>query len=172
MRDSLWRRSLAVSFCLVAAAGVVPSGAQELDPAFRADIVKLMEVTGGAKMGEQMASMVSSSFLEGLEKAQPDVPPRAFEIVQEILEAEFAAGFDGPDGLIAKMIPIYAKYLDHEEVRGLLAFYESELGRKTIAVMPSLMQEGAQVGEAWAEEIMPRVEKRIRERMKAEGLDE
>jgi hypothetical protein len=131
-----------------------------------------MEVTGAAKLGEQMASLVSNSILEGFMKGNPDVPARAVEIVQEVLEAEFAGAFDGPDGLLEKMVPIYAKYLDHQEVRGLLAFYESELGRKTIAVMPSLMQEGAQVGEAWAEEIMPRVEKRIRERIKAEGLDQ
>jgi len=165
-----WRSSLVVSFCLVAAAGAFPSGAQELDPSFRADILKLMEVTGAAKLGEQMASLITSSFLEGLENANPDVSARALDIAQEVIEAEISGAFDGPDGLVAKMIPVYAKYFDHQEVRGLLAFYETELGRKTIAVMPALMQEGARVGQAWGAEMAPRVEKRFHERMKAEGL--
>jgi len=69
-----------------------------------------------------------------------------------------------------KMIPLYAKYFDHEEVRALVAFYQTELGRKTIAVMPQLMQEGAEVGRAWAADVMPRVEEAIQTRLRIEGL--
>ncbi len=37
--------------------------------------------------------------------------------------------------------PIYAKYFSEEELREMLAFYRTPVGRRSIEVMPSLMQE-------------------------------
>lgn len=84
--------------------------------------------------------------------------------------AEFSAAFRAQDGLLTRMVPVYARHFNHEEVRGLLAFYETDLGRKTISVMPTLMQEGAELGQAWAAEIMPRVQETLQARLRAEGL--
>lgn len=144
--------------------------AQAVDPSFEADILKLMEVTGSVRMGEQMAVLISTEVMNGFRKAHPQVPARAFDIVEEVVQGEFATALSAPDGLMPKMIPLYAKYFDHEEVRALIAFYETELGRKAIAVMPQLMQEGAEVGRAWAADVMPRVEEAIQTRLRIEGL--
>lgn len=164
------RLVLGLAFLLCALGSAPQSSAEEIDPAFRADIVRLMEVTGSAEVGEQMASLISGQILDGFKKTHPRVSPRAFDIAKEVLVAEFATAFKGPEGLFAKLIPLHAKYFSQEDVRGLLAFYETELGRKMIAVMPALMQESAQVGQAWAEEMMPRVDKVLKERLEAEGL--
>lgn len=146
------------------------AGAQEVDPSFEADILKLMEVTGSVRMSEQMAALISTEMMNGFRKAHPQVPARAFDIVQEVVLGELATALSAPDGLMPKMIPLYAKYFDHEEVRTLLAFYQTDLGRKTIAVMPALMQEGAEVGRAWAADVMPRVEEAVQTRLRIEGL--
>ncbi|NRB08638.1 MAG: DUF2059 domain-containing protein [Richelia sp.] len=36
---------------------------------------------------------------------------------------------------------LYSKDFTNEEIKGLIAFYETPLGRKTISVMPKLLQE-------------------------------
>ena len=52
----------------------------------------------------------------------------------------------------------------------MLAFYQTDLGKKTIAAMPSIIREGAAVGEQWAEANMPRVLEVLETRLKSEGL--
>ncbi len=144
--------------------------AQDIEPAFRADIVRLMEVTGGAKLGQQMASAVSQQFLQAFAQGHPDLPPRVVDIAKEVMEQEIAKAFEGPDSLVTQLVPIYAKHFSHEDIRGLLAFYDSDLGRRAIAEMPALLQESMQVGRRWGADVGPRVQAAVEERLKAEGL--
>jgi len=41
-------------------------------------------------------------------------------------------------------LPLYDKYFDEQELEQMLVFYRTPLGRKSIEVMPGLMQEAAQ----------------------------
>lgn len=146
-----------------------PAQAQDLDPAFRADIVKMMDLTGTLKIGRQMAAMISQQMLQALKAQHPEMPARTVEVVQEVAEKEFASAFASPDGLQQKLIPLYARYFTHEDVRGLIAFYQSPLGQKSLSVMPALMQDAAKLGQQWAAEATPRVQEAIRKRLDAEA---
>jgi hypothetical protein len=140
-----------------------------VDPAIRADIEKLMVVTGQAEMGVQMATTISNAFLNGFKQTQKVVPPRLIEVVREVVNAELAKAFSGPE-IKDKQIALYAKYFTHTEVKSLIAFYESELGRKTVANMPDLMREGSAIGEQWAKGAMPGIIQVLEARLKSEGL--
>ena len=59
-----------------------PALAQDVDPAFRADIVKMMEVTGTSKIGRQMATMISQQMLQMTKAQHPEVPAHGFEVVR------------------------------------------------------------------------------------------
>jgi uncharacterized protein len=142
---------------------------QTIAPEFKADIERLMEISGAASLGEQMANLASSSVLEAM-KAQSDVPDRVFVIVREVLRQEFAKAFTDPDGIRAKQVELYAKYFTHEEVRGLLAFYQTDVGKKAIKVLPALVQEGAAIGQEWATANMPRMLMLLETRLRAEGF--
>lgn len=146
-----------------------PARAQDVDPAFRADIVKMMDLTGTSKIGRQMATMISQQMLQSLKAQRPDVPAHTFEVVQDVAEKEFETAFEGPDGLQQKMIPLYAKYFTQDDVRGLIAFYQSPLGQKSLSVMPALMQDAMKLGQQWASEATPRVQEAIKKRLDAEG---
>jgi hypothetical protein len=162
---------LAITIILLAAA---PAGvaAQEppLDPAFRADILRLMDVMGTGNMTKQMPSMLFRQLMEDARKEHVDLSGRAYEIQREVLEQEVTKALDGPEGLVAKMVPIYARHFSREDVRGLIAFYESDLGRRMVAEMPALAQETIRVGMQWGKDLAPHVEAVVRERLKAEGL--
>jgi uncharacterized protein len=149
---------------------VQPARAQTVDPAFAADIQKLMDVTGSAEMRTQAANFIATQIVGGLRKSQPGIPERAFLVAKEVLDTEFAKAFAGPGGITSVMIPIYAKYFTHEEVKGLLSFYGTDLGKKAIAVMPKLFQEGAGASQQWMAQNMARINMVLESRLRAEGF--
>jgi len=160
------------TFLVIAALSLQAATAsgQALDDSFRSDIEKVLEVTGAAQIATQTASLISRQLLETVRNTNPSISDRSLEVVNQVLESEFAKAFAGPDSLINKMVLIYAKHFTHEDVRGLLAFYGSDLGKKTIAAMPLLLQEGAEAGREWGARQMPRIMGVVMERLKAEGL--
>jgi uncharacterized protein len=141
----------------------------QIAPALKADIEKLMIVTGQAALGEQMAGQISDAFLNGFKQSQNVVPPRVIDVVREVINTEFSKAFSGAE-IRDKQIALYAKYFTHADVKGLIAFYETELGRKTIANMPSLLREGGEIGQQWAQGAMPRIIQTLETRLKSEGL--
>jgi hypothetical protein len=91
------------------------------------------------------------------------------EIVREVLNTEFEQAFNGGE-IKDRQIALYAKYFTHDDVKGMLAFYQTDLGKKAIAAMPSLTREGAAIGEQWARTNMSRVLEVVETRLKSEGL--
>jgi hypothetical protein len=144
--------------------------APPVDATLRADIEKLMAITGQTQLGVQMANTIAEAFLNGFkEQTQEVIPPRVIEIVREVITSEFATAFTGPE-IKDKQVALYAKYFTHADVKGLIAFYETELGRKTIGNMPNLLREGAAIGEEWAKGAMPKMLQVLEGRLKSEGF--
>src|SRR5258705_2645467 len=112
--------------------------AQTADAQFRADIERLLEVTGSAKLGAQMARLVADSVMSGLKQSRPDIPDRAFTIVKEVLDEEFSNMYAAPDGILGDMVDLYAKHFTHDDVLGLLELYSSPVGQKAVSVLPLL----------------------------------
>lgn len=167
MRVMLVRSLIAVAVLLVPQF----APAQTMAPEFRADIEQLLSVTGSADIGVQMALLVTDSMLKQMRASNPNVPPRAVEVVQEVLKDEFTKAMQGPDGMMFQLVDVYARHLTHDDVKGLLAFYSTPLGRKSIAVMPVLTREGMEVGNAWGQRNMPRILEALRTRLQAEGFN-
>ncbi|HEY0555196.1 MAG TPA: DUF2059 domain-containing protein [Thermoanaerobaculia bacterium] len=135
-----------------------PARAQQTAPAEdaaakRQDIRKLLEVTGSAKLGQQVLAQMLDSF----KSTNSKVPE---EFWDQILK-EFDSG-----SLIDLVVPIYEKHLTHEDIKGMLAFYESPLGRKLIEVTPAITQESMTAGQQWGLEIAKRIQKRLEDRPK------
>ncbi|HXG57340.1 MAG TPA: DUF2059 domain-containing protein [Vicinamibacterales bacterium] len=75
-----------------------------------------------------------------------------------------------PDGLMANIVSVYAKHFSAEDVRGLVAFYNTDVGKKLIAMMPKLLQESMEVSQKWAERETPRIIGVLDARLKKEGI--
>jgi hypothetical protein len=141
-----------------------------IDPALRADIERLMEVTGSNALATQMANSFSDAFFNGFKQTQGGaVPARLIEVTRDVLTQEFVTAFTGPD-MRDKQVALYARHFTHEDVRALLTFYQTDIGKKAIAVMPTLSREGAEMGQDWAKENMPRILQVLQTRLKEEGL--
>jgi uncharacterized protein len=149
--------------------GQIARGAPAMDPALKADIERLMDVTGASGNAIQMADSISDAFLNGFKQTQTVVPPRMIEVVREVLNAECAKAFTGPE-MREQQVALYARHFTHEDVRALLAFYQTDIGKKAIAVMPTLAREGAEIGQEWGRSNMPRILRVLQTRLNEEGF--
>ena len=88
--------------------------------------------------------------------------------LKQVIESEFVAATKGP--LLEETVAAYANYFTPDDVRGLLAFYNSELGKRTVDVTPAIAQELAASGQRWAENELPRIRAGIAFRLRKEGF--
>ena len=124
----------------------------EIDPAKQADIKKMLIATGAGKMGMQVINQMI-----GMQRQQNPKVPKEFwdDFIGEI----------SADELIDLTIPAYDKHLSHAEVKELLKFYESPVGKKLLKVQPMIVQDSMAAGQKWGMELG----QRIADRLQSEG---
>ncbi|MBX7226775.1 MAG: DUF2059 domain-containing protein [Chitinophagales bacterium] len=68
--------------------------------------------------------------------------------------------------LVEMLTPIYKEYLTLEDLEGIIAFYESPVGKKYVDNLPFITEESMKVGKEWgqeiAEKIIEKMEKKAR----------
>ena len=109
-------------------------------PAQADDVRQLLELTGVA----QSFIQVLPNMLAPLKKLQPNVPDEFWK--------EFSKGITA-ESLIDRIVPIYQKYYSQDDVKQLLSFYQSPVGRKTIQVQTDLMRDSLVAGQQWGAEL-------------------
>lgn len=114
------------------------------DAALHAKVAKMIELSG-AKTNfdmaiDQMLDLQKMQFSDALSD-------EFFEEFQK------EAKKDGFSKIVDKLIPIYMEHHTEEEIDGMIAFYESEIGKKMVEKTPLIMQEAMQVGQAWGAEM-------------------
>lgn len=57
------------------------------------------------------------------------------------------------DDLYDKIAIIYDKHFTEDDLKAIITFYESPIGKKMVKEMPEIMQESMDVGRIWGEEI-------------------
>ncbi|MEE8188392.1 MAG: DUF2059 domain-containing protein [Kiloniellales bacterium] len=140
-----------------------------VEPAKDAAIRELLEITGTMALAKQAMKQMMPSMWELVKKADP----RISDDLLSVMEEEFLNAFDEslPE-FIGGMVAIYDKYFTIGEINELLAFYRTELGRKTIKVMPQLLTESMSFGEVWGRDVLaPLALDRIAKRFRKKGYD-
>jgi uncharacterized protein len=116
-----------------------------VDPVKEDDIRALLEITGSAKVGEEMQKafleQVRASFAESLPQNE-----RSKRFVDEYID-RFQKKFN-PQALTELTIPIYDKHISADDLKGLLAFYRSPLGERTLKALPLVLKESRERGAA------------------------
>ena len=166
-----WMLGMAFAACLLGAPHVAQAQAAApataIAPAFEQDIRRLLEITGAQKLGEQLANTFMQQFSQSIRASNPNIPPRAMEIAIEVTSKMFTERYSA---LMPKLVAAYARLLTPDEVRQMLAFYETPLGKRMIEVTPALSQAGAQAGSEWGQSMIPDLQAEMQRRFKAEGL--
>ena len=114
------------------------STADELTPAKVADIKQLLDLTGAYRVGQMLSGAVARQMTETLRRTRPDLAPELFTVLADEVNAIFAEEMS-PTGSFADVVSlVYHNHFTHDEVRGLVAFYQTPLGRKLAAEMALL----------------------------------
>ena len=117
----------------------------------RADIIRLLRMTGAAKGAAQALDLM----LPSLKDSMPQVPEPVWrEFRSEVRE----------DDMIELTCQIWDKHFTHQEVRDLIRFYESPTGQKIIRETPAIQQESLLAGQKWGNQIVDRILVRLREK--------
>ncbi len=140
--------------------------AEELSAGKRADIQKLLQMTGAMAIGAQMSEAVVAQMTDVLRKARPDIPERILNLLRQEVNAVIGENVTALEELT---IAVYHRHFNQSEIKGMIAFYSTPLGQKTIQVMPVLMRESMDVGQRWGRGLGPTIEARIRGRLQSEG---
>ncbi len=138
----------------------LPAVAQEppppMDEAHAAEVRELLRLTNAAGQGQQMIAAIAVP----LKKMNPQVPEAVWtELLGEIRSEDLAA----------LAVPVYAKYLSPDDVKGLIAFYRSPVGQRLLSVQPKILEESMEVGRQWGAECARRVIKRLQEKGYGKG---
>jgi hypothetical protein len=122
----------------------------EPDPEKLVDVRKLMELTGSKKLGEQVLNQM---FLQ-LKNQLPKVPEKFWQDLRQSLNI---------NEMLESMVPVHAKYFTHEEVKELIRFYESPVGRKLTEATPKISEESMVEGQKWVLKTGQMIEKKLEE---------
>ena len=125
-----------ISFIFITPTYATPStaNAANMDQSKREDIKKLLILMNSKQLGKQVLMQMITQF----KKMQPKVPDSFWN--QFVNDKSM-------DSLMDLTIPIYAKHLSHEDIKGLIKFYQTPVGKKFITKMPLITQESMQAGQ-------------------------
>ena len=115
-----------------------------------ANLRKMIQLTGGAKIIDQMFSAMSAQMKD----------PRQ----QEIL-AQFQKELDVNE-IYNIMIPAWDKYLSADDIKDTIRFYESPAGKRLLDAQPKVLTDSMPKIMEWSQQIS----QRLLEKMKEKGV--
>ena len=118
----------AVTFCLV----VAPALAETFNSAKKTDIEKLIRITGPPDVTRQTSHFFIRQFSQSIKASRPDLPAKTYHILSDEINKVVDEHMTAEGGFLDRVVPIYAKHFNHLEIKGLLKFYQTDLGQKTI----------------------------------------
>jgi len=138
-----------VPSCSSAAQNPPPSPQQLEEQAKERDIRRLLQLNGTLSLAEQ----VRNRFVHDAKEVYATVPQGAIEDFGNRIK---------PDDFYALMVPIYARHFSHDEIKQLIAFYESPIGMKLIASLPAMNVEAQDATSQWTRELTQKLVQELR----------
>ncbi|HYE48363.1 MAG TPA: DUF2059 domain-containing protein [Azospirillaceae bacterium] len=128
---------------------------------------KLIEKTGAAVVGQQIASTINQQIVQNMKQANParSVEVEAFvtDFYMPVLREEIPA-------MMEEMAKIYARHFTAADLRQIITFYDSPLGRKMLRVTPQIMQQATTAGLDLGQRAAKRAEEEFAKTAKTNGL--
>ena len=127
-----------------------PAAPAEDKDAKRAEIRKLIELTGAASVSADVMQQIIGPIRNGF----PEVPPEFWDNFTKEIRA---------DELVDLVVPLYDRYYTRQEIHELTAFYQSPVGQKTVKVLPRLSAEAISIGQDWGRTVAERAMKKLKQ---------
>ncbi len=163
-----FRGMVAVTAFVVAAQLSPVAGAQAIDPAALKEARLLLDAMHASATSDQMVQQMMKSMGAGLEASNPGKGAEVQKLMNEVLLPELSK--IKPEMLDATA-NIYAANFSTDELKQMVAYYQSDIGRKMIERLPTLIQEQGQVARAMIGKMMPDIQAKLQAAITAHGLN-
>ena len=126
--------------------GTMLSFGQE-NSTYKSSLKKLMQVSGAEVAYKGALNQMISMF----KQQQSNVPNEFWdEFTAEVNKDSF-------ENLISLVLPIYQKHMTEQDLVGVIAFYETPLGKKFAEKTPLITQESMLAGQEWGKQVSQKV---------------
>ncbi len=124
-------------------AQTAPATTQGIDPAKEADIRRLFEVMNAKQMQDQLVGAMLNEMQRQImaNQAQDERSQEFVNLIMTRLRKKFREA-----DFLSPLVPLYDKYYSDDDIKELIAFYETPLGQKYLKVAPQINTEGMTVG--------------------------
>lgn len=125
------------------------------------DIRQLMEANHTMRNAMQVVELIATNVTRFQRSRRPVDADRVLELAREETTVVCQSNLDALGDRLAEL---YDQNFTHDEVREMLIFYSSPLGRKTLEVMPLLVSSSVHAMQVWGQGLLPEIRKRMRAR--------
>lgn len=134
----------------VAAAAKASTAQAKVESGKRDDIRRLLALTSAGELANEAMDNSEKNIRPLLTGALP-----AGEYRDKLVDLFFDKFHSKRDTnqLVELIVPIYDKYYTDEEVKGLIALYQTPLGKKMLAALPKIMSESQAAGAQWGQQL-------------------
>lgn len=128
-----------------------------------------LNIAGNANQ-ELVIDCYVQNIVAQLKKTTPNIDPKAFYIarkeITKIVEKDMFA-----NGAFEEILyPIYAKQFSNEDIKNLIEFYNTDLGRKIILATPAITRESMIEGNNLSNSLSPQIMQQINTALAADGI--
>ena len=134
------------------------------------DRVLLQTGQSAIAVGKQFSDLFIQQMTSVLKQSNPNINPRAFEIIEEEITDLINEEFVINSSLSKIMYPIYDRHLSIEDLKKMIELNDTPFGKKLIKLMPLITQESMQAGQALGQSLAPKIQDRIVSRFEKEGI--
>ena len=121
---------------------------------------EFLEMSGVKQTAVVMADGMFNLFATDFKKKNPNASQKTLNIIKEEISAYYDEAF-ASDSYYNILYPIYDKHFTSEELVDIMNFYKTPTGKKTLKVMPIMMQESIAAGQVWGQAQVPAIQARL-----------
>lgn len=108
----------------------------------------------GMAQDSYKSDVIETIKLSGATAGITVIIDQVLPMIPEENQADFKKEYEALlPSLYEKMVPVYQKYYTHEEIKEMLKFYNSPLGKKIAGNAGNLTSDGMKVGQDWGMEL-------------------
>lgn len=132
----------------------ISAQAQTNSKTYPATLKKFLEASGSLETFQSAIGTMLNQF--------KNMYPSAPEEIWTEFQKEFST--TSLDDLVSMLAPIYEKHLTENDLKELIKFYESPVGKKLAKESPAIMQESMTAGQSWGMKVAEKVQAKMKEK--------
>jgi uncharacterized protein len=148
--------------------GLQAHDAAAMDAEKRANIEALLKDTGMLANMSRMIDLLIPQIMGSLKKENLKIPDTVWDEFTGMCAEEMKRSL--PE-LEEPVIAIYDANFSADEIKQLVVFYQSPVGRNIVIQLPQLMQQSVAMGQSWGQQAGAHAIERIRAAAKQKGYD-